>query len=188
MGTAGFIPSSQEGDSRHLHPVVAQWLPVLQDRPLRSAPVGFPWTRTRRPSERGTVAALVAHDAKKEELLRLVEGHLAAFASLHLIATGSTGTLLAEQLGLPIERMASGPQGGDLQIGARIAHGEVDAVFFLRDPLTPHPHEPDMQALLKVCDVHQVPFATNAASAEILIRHLSRDRKRLELVHPSLQE
>ena len=134
------------------------------------------------------MAALVAHDAKKEELLRLVEGHLAAFASLHLIATGSTGTLLAEQLGLPIERMASGPQGGDLQIGARIAHGEVDAVFFLRDPLTPHPHEPDMQALLKVCDVHQVPFATNAASAEILIRHLSRDRKRLELVHPSLQE
>ena len=70
--------------------------------------------------------------------------------------------------------MRSGPQGGDMQIGARIVEGRVDVVVFLRDPLTAHPHEPDIQALMKVCDVHGVPLATNLASAEILLRSLSQ--------------
>jgi methylglyoxal synthase len=81
---------------------------------------------------------------------------------------------LSEDLGLPVECMQSGPEGGDIQIGNRIVEGDVDAVVFLRDPLTAHPHEPDIQALLKVCDVHGVPVATNLASAEILLRSLSQ--------------
>ncbi len=94
------------------------------------------------------------------------------FARFHLIATGTTGAMLARQLGLRVERVASGPEGGDLQIGARIVEGGVDAVIFLRDPLTAHPHEPDIQALLKVCDVHGVPVATNVSSAGILLHWL----------------
>jgi len=93
---------------------------------------------------------------------------------LELIATSHTGSLLAEELHLPIQIMRSGPQGGDVQIGARIVTGDVDAVVFLRDPLTAHPHEPDIQALLKICDVHVVPVATNLASAEILLRSLTQ--------------
>ena len=95
-------------------------------------------------------------------------------ANLRLIATGHTGTRLAEELDLEVERVHSGPMGGDLEIGARIVAGDVDAVVFLRDPLAAHPHEPDIQALLKVCDVHGVPVATNLASAEILLRSLSQ--------------
>ena len=137
--------------------------------------------------ERGPVVALVAHDAKKDDLLRLVEEHLPLFAGFHLLATGTTGTLLARELGLPIERMAGGPEGGDLQIGARIAQGEVDALIFLRDPLTAHPHEPDIQALVKVCDVHEVAVATNLASARALLLHLDRRHGQMRLVHPSAQ-
>jgi methylglyoxal synthase len=122
----------------------------------------------------GAVLALVAHDEKKDDLLRLALNYRTALARLHLIATAHTASLLSETLGLPIERVRSGPQGGDMQIGAKIVAGEVDAVVFLRDPLTAHPHEPDIQALLKVCDVHGVPVATNLASAEILLRSLSQ--------------
>jgi len=112
------------------------------------------------------VLALVAHDEKKDDLL--------ALARLYLLATAHTGSLLAAELDLPVERFLSGPEGGDIQIGARIVQGDVDAVVFLRDPLTAHPHEPDIQALLKVCDVHGVPVATNPASAKILLRSLSQ--------------
>jgi methylglyoxal synthase len=77
-----------------------------------------------------------------------------------------------ERTGLRVDAVASGPQGGDLQIGARIVDGFVDAVIFFRDPLTAHPHDPDIQAVLKVCDVHDVPLATNRASADLLIRGL----------------
>jgi methylglyoxal synthase len=123
---------------------------------------------------RRAVLALVAHDEKKDDLLRLAKRYRSALARLHLLATSHTGTLLSEELDLPIEVMRSGPEGGDIQIGARIVAGDVDAVVFLRDPLTAHPHEPDIQALLKVCDVHGVPVATNLASAEILLRSLSQ--------------
>jgi methylglyoxal synthase len=135
---------------------------------------------------RGPVVALVAHDAKKDDLLRLIAANLPLFAWFHLVATGTTGTMLGTELGLPIERVASGPEGGDLQIGARIAQGEVDALIFLRDPLTAHPHEPDIQALLKVCDVHEIPMATNLATAEALITFLDQRHGRVQLVHPSL--
>lgn len=124
-------------------------------------------------SERA-VLALVAHDEKKDDLLQLAARHRSTLANLWLIATGHTGGQIAETLGLEVERVHSGPEGGDLEIGARIVSGDVDAVVFLRDPLTSHPHEPDIQALLKVCDIHGVPLATNLASAEILLRSLSQ--------------
>jgi methylglyoxal synthase len=120
-----------------------------------------------------TVLALVAHDARKDQLLRLARAHRPTLADLRLVATGTTGRVLSFELDLPIELAASGPEGGDLQIGARIVSGDVDAVIFLRDPLTAHPHEPDIQALLKACDVHEVPVATNTASAEILLAFLA---------------
>jgi dephospho-CoA kinase len=126
------------------------------------------------------VVALVAHDAKKEDLLRLVRSHRKLLGRLRLLATGTTGKVLADEVGLPVDRVASGPEGGDLQIGARIVEGRVDAVIFLRDPLTAHPHEPDIQALLKVCDVHTIPVATNVASAEILIHFLAEYAVRKE--------
>ncbi|MFN5561114.1 MAG: methylglyoxal synthase, partial [Opitutaceae bacterium] len=98
----------------------------------------------------------------------------AAFlATQRLIATRTTGTLIQAQTGLAVEAMLSGPMGGDLQIGARVATGEVRAVVFLRDPLTAHPHEPDIAALLKVCDVYNVPLATNEATGDILVHHLA---------------
>ena len=133
--------------------------------------------RRGRPRERRrTVLALVAHDAKKQDLLRLVRSHRTYLTGIDLMATGTTGGLIAGELGLVVERMASGPAGGDLQIGARIAQGAVDALIFLRDPLTAHPHEPDIQALLKVCDVRQVPAATNLASGDILLHAMAGGR------------
>ena len=113
--------------------------------------------------------ALIAHDEKKDELVALARQHRDTLAGLALVATGTTGARIAQATGLEVHRHASGPLGGDLQIGGRIAAGEVHAVVFLRDPMNPHPHEPDIQALLKVCDVHHVPLATNVASARILM-------------------
>jgi methylglyoxal synthase len=115
----------------------------------------------------------VAHDAKKHDLLRLARAHLDLMGSVRLVATGATGTLLTTELQLPVDRLASGATGGDLQIGALIVDGGVDGLVFLRDPLTPHPHEPDVHALLRVCDIRQVPVATNLASAEILLHALA---------------
>lgn len=120
----------------------------------------------------GFVLALISHDEKKDDLVGLARQHRDTLAGLRLIATGTTGTRVREAVGLPVELVNSGPLGGDMQIGARIASGGVDAVVFLRDPLSPHPHEPDIQALLKVCDVHDVPLATNLASAQILLSSL----------------
>jgi methylglyoxal synthase len=119
------------------------------------------------------VIALVAHDAKKDDLLAFVRRHLEFFRARRLVATGSTGRLLADELGLEVERVAHGPHGGDLIIGGRVAQGQVRAVVFLRDPLTAQPHEPDVSALMRVCDVHAVPLATNLATAEALVAHLA---------------
>ena len=91
-----------------------------------------------------------------------------------LCATGTTGGLIGEATGLEVHRFLSGPQGGDQQIGARIAYNEIDLVLFFRDPLTSQPHEPDVNALLRLCDVHNVPLATNMATAEVLIHGLER--------------
>ncbi len=115
------------------------------------------------------VVALIAHDAKKHDLVMLAERHRQLLAGMRLVATGATGALLQRALGLQVECMTSGPLGGDLQVGALIAEGCIDAVIFLRDPLTAQPHEPDVHTLLKVCDVHEVPIATNVRAAEILL-------------------
>jgi methylglyoxal synthase len=112
--------------------------------------------------------ALIAHDQKKQALVEFVVRHRDVFERFPLVATGSTGRLLEEKVGLTIECVAHGPDGGDLIIGARVALGQIKAVIFFRDPLTAQPHEPDVSALMRVCDVHQVPLATNAAAAEAI--------------------
>ena len=117
--------------------------------------------------------ALIAHDKQKTLILEFARAHRAVLARFPLVATATTGKLLNKELGLEIECLLSGPMGGDQQIGARIAEERIAAVFFLRDPLTAQPHEPDVSALLRVCDVHNVPLATNLGSAEALIRALA---------------
>ncbi|MGI6359159.1 MAG: methylglyoxal synthase [Bacillota bacterium] len=116
--------------------------------------------------------ALIAHDQKKDELLCFVKEYVDIFARHELVATGTTGGLLAQETGLPIERKQSGPLGGDLQIGALAAEGNLQAIIFLRDPLTAQPHEPDITALLRICDVHNVALATNLSSARALVQGL----------------
>lgn len=114
--------------------------------------------------------ALIAHDRKKDEMVALATEFHAFLSRCALMATGTTGGRLVAEAGLPhVECLLSGPLGGDLQIGARLAVGEVDAVIFLRDPMTPQPHEPDINALVRACDVHDVPCATNAAGARLLL-------------------
>ena len=116
--------------------------------------------------------ALIAHDGKKDEMVRLVREHRDNLAKLSLVATRSTGQLVREGTSLPVTLVNSGPMGGDQQIGAMVASGVVKAVIFLRDPLTAQPHEPDIAALLRVCDVHNVPLATNLATAEAVMHLL----------------
>ena len=113
--------------------------------------------------------ALVAHDSKKEDMVRLVKAHKEKLAELDLVATRGTGQAILARAGLAVTLVQSGPNGGDQQIGALVANGDVRAVIFLRDPLMAHPHEPDVSALLRVCDVHDVPLATNLASAEAVL-------------------
>lgn len=117
--------------------------------------------------------ALIAHDNRKSALIDFCRKHQAFFRTQRLVATGSTGKLLNEQVGLEVERVAHGPDGGDLIIGGRVAEGRVKAVIFFRDPLTAQPHEPDVSALLRVCDVHHIPLATNVGTAEAIIDWLS---------------
>ena len=116
--------------------------------------------------------ALIAHDRRKDAIVALAREFRAVLAQCRLCATGTTGARIAEATGLEIERMLSGPLGGDLQIGARLSVGELELVIFLRDPLTPQPHEPDINALVRACDVHDIPCATNEATACILLREL----------------
>ncbi len=113
--------------------------------------------------------ALIAHDSKKEDMIDLLKAHKTDFEEIDLVATRSTGLLIQSRVGLPIELVNSGPHGGDQQIGALVANGVVSAVIFLRDPLQAQAHEPDISALLRVCDVHNVPLATNVASGEALL-------------------
>ena len=116
--------------------------------------------------------ALIAHDHKKEALVEFVLRHRDIFERHPLVATGSTGRMLQERAGVAVECVAHGPDGGDLIIGGRVALGQIQAVIFFRDPLTAQPHEPDVTALLRVCDVHQVPLATNPATAEAIVEWL----------------
>ena len=118
--------------------------------------------------------ALIAHDKKKETLVNFAVAYQHIFAKANLYATGTTGLRIMEATGLHINRFLSGPLGGDQQIGALIAEDRMDLVLFFRDPLAAQPHEPDILALLRLCDVHDIPVATNMATAEILVKALER--------------
>ncbi|HSH77200.1 MAG TPA: methylglyoxal synthase [Herpetosiphonaceae bacterium] len=127
-------------------------------------------------SARRNVLALIAHDRKKDEMQTFCVRHRDTLAHFDLIATGTTGMRIQEATGLPVKRYLSGPLGGDAQIAARIAVDEVEAVIFLVDPLYAHPHEPDIQGLLRICNVHNVPLAMNVATAEYIVHQLAAPR------------
>ncbi|MDA8354510.1 MAG: methylglyoxal synthase [Firmicutes bacterium] len=118
--------------------------------------------------------ALIAHDEKKEEMVRFAIAYQELLTDHVLYATGTTGSRIAEATGLSVHRFLSGPLGGDQQIGALLAENRLDCIIFLRDPLTAQPHEPDILALLRLADVHEIPVATNLASAEIFIRSMKQ--------------
>jgi len=115
--------------------------------------------------------AIIAHDGKKPEMVQFLLENKSVLSKATLIATGTTGAH-AERTGLEVLKMLSGPKGGDAQIAAMAAEGKLDAVFFFRDPLDKHPHEPDIQMLMRVCDVHDIPLATNPATAGRVINSL----------------
>lgn len=128
--------------------------------------------------------ALIAHDRKKDEIVNFVTAYETVFEQHNLYATGTTGTRIMEKTKLNVQRFMSGPLGGDQQIGAMVATNEMDLIIFLRDPLMAQPHEPDIIALLRLCDVQGIPCATNIATAEILVKALDRgDFAWRELVH-----
>jgi methylglyoxal synthase len=121
--------------------------------------------------------ALIAHDRKKEDMVLFVQKHLSILQKHNLVATATTGKLIKENTGLEVTTYLSGPLGGDMQIGALIASQSIDIVIFLRDPLTAQPHEPDITALLRVCDVHNVPVATNECCGHMLVAAMHNQNK-----------
>ncbi len=129
--------------------------------------------------------ALIAHDSKKELITQLCIAYCGILSHHQLCATGTTGKLVAEATGLEIQRFLSGSQGGDQQIAARISCNEIDLLFMFRDPLTAKPHEPNEMNLLRLCDVYNIPVATNIATAEALIHALDRgDLDWRDIVNP----
>lgn len=128
--------------------------------------------------------AFIAHDRKKDEMVNFVIAYEHVFEGQEMFSTGTTGKRIMENTNLKIHRFMSGPLGGDQQIGALVAENEMDLIIFLRDPLMAQPHEPDINALLRLCDVQGIPLATNIATAEILVKALNRgDFAWRELVH-----
>lgn len=122
--------------------------------------------------------ALIAHDGKKQEMLRFAQTHKEKLQKFHLIATATTGSLLEQEIDLKVECLLSGPLGGDQQVGARIAEGKIHGVIFFRDPLTAQPHEPDITALIRIGDVHLLPFATNPRSAGLILQGLIEEEEK----------
>lgn len=118
--------------------------------------------------------ALIAHDKKKDDMIRFATAYTEILKEHALFATGTTGLRIMEATGLEVHRFQSGPLGGDQEIGAMIAKNKMDMVIFFRDPLTAQPHEPDVTALIRLCDVYGVPLATNMGTGEVLIRGLER--------------
>ncbi|MEK4385445.1 methylglyoxal synthase [Solibacillus sp. FSL W7-1464] len=116
--------------------------------------------------------ALIAHDRKKDNLIQFAIAYRDILKEHDLYATGTTGTMIEAETGLPITKFRSGPLGGDQQIGAMIANNDMDMVFFFRDPLTAQPHEPDVMALVRLCDLYHIPLATNMGTAEIILKGL----------------
>ena len=117
--------------------------------------------------------ALIAHDGKKASMVSFVMKRLAFFQreDVEIVATGTTGTIVANAGVNKIERVSSGPMGGDAEIGSMVTRGEIDGVVFFRDPLDKHPHDVDISMLMRLCDVHEIPLATNYKSAHILIKY-----------------
>jgi methylglyoxal synthase len=113
--------------------------------------------------------AIIAHDGRKADLVAWATYNRTRLAEFNLIATATTGTLLRDKVGLEVETVLSGPMGGDTQIAARVAVGEIRAVFFFTDPLSAHPHDPDIQAVMRVCNVHDVALVTNVAGADLFL-------------------
>ena len=124
-------------------------------------------------ASQGLCIALIAHDRMKDRMVALAQEFKGLLARHTLVATGTTGSRLRAEVGLEVECLLSGPLGGDLQIGALLATGQVQVVVFLRDPMTPQPHEPDINALVRACDVHDVACATNLATARLLLRQIA---------------
>ena len=118
--------------------------------------------------------ALIAHDKKKEEIIHFAKKHKDILKNHELVATGTTGLKINEATGLEVHRYLSGPYGGDQQIGGSLAEGDIDLVIFLRDPLTSQPHEPDINALLRLCDVYEIPLATNVSTAQLVLDALHK--------------
>ena len=118
--------------------------------------------------------ALMAHDSKKELMTQFCIAYCGILSRHSLCATGTTGKLVAEATGLEIQRFLSGNQGGDQQIASRIACNEIDLLLMFRDPLTPKPHEPNEMNLLRLCDVHNIPLATNRKSGHILLEYVAK--------------
>lgn len=116
--------------------------------------------------------ALIAHDKKKEQMIQFCIAYETVLTSHRLFATGTTGQLIIDNTKLFVHRFMSGPLGGDQQMGALVASNELDIVIFFRDPLTAQPHEPDIAALMRLCDVYSIPLATNIGTAEVLIQSL----------------
>ena len=119
--------------------------------------------------------ALIAHDGRKPEMVGFVKDHIAVLSDIKLVATGTTGSYI-QQTGLDVELKLSGPKGGDAQIAAMAAEGKIDAIIFFRDPLGKHPHEPDIQMLMRICDVYDVPLATNPATGKLILKGLGGRR------------
>ena len=129
--------------------------------------------------------ALIAHDAKKELMVQFCIAYCGILSRHNLCATGTTGKLVSEATGLKITCFMAGSQGGDQQISSRISCNEIDLLLFFRDPINAKPSEPNEMTLLRLCDVHNIPFATNIATAEALIRGVERgDFEWREIVNP----
>lgn len=130
--------------------------------------------------------AIIAHDARKVDMVGFIRDHIKFFKKNHinLIATGTTGSYL-EKAGLEVEKMQSGPYGGDAQIASRLVEGAVDMVIFFRDPLGKHPHEVDVNMLMRLCDVHNIPLATNQAAGDRFIDSLKLEMETTEQQDPS---
>lgn len=114
--------------------------------------------------------ALIAHDKKKQDMIKFAKDYEEYLSEHILYATGTTGKMIMETTKLNVHCFKSGPLGGDQEIGAKVANGDIDLVIFFRDPLTAQPHEPDVSALLRLCDVYEIPLATNKTTAMMLIK------------------
>ncbi|MEF8851204.1 MAG: methylglyoxal synthase [Haloarculaceae archaeon] len=127
-----------------------------------------------------TRVALIAHDDEKSEMIDLARSYEPVLSEFDLVGTGTTGGRITEATDLRVERKQSGALGGDVQIAAEVTEGRVDGIVFLRDPLTAQPHEPDIGALLRICDVHDTPLATTRSGAEYLLDGLAADDESAE--------